>query len=198
MPRAACPAKSTSPCAATGMHSALIVGGAVLAEDTTPLGGPEAIRNHCLAATLPDGRSGRGRRWAMSAGGRSASRSASTAASSTKAIPARRIAYPGAGGAHGRRRLTVRPPGGFDPGQIQRNKVPLMVDIAARPAVLRGRQADRSCPPPPSSAPAPASRSIVAQRFVKVDLIGGLALFGIVMLLLSAGARHRLSGRYGR
>jgi intracellular septation protein A len=28
---------------------------------------------------------------------------------------------------------------------------------------------------------------VVAQRFVKVDLIGGLALFGIVMLLLSAG-----------
>ncbi|MBM4198892.1 MAG: hypothetical protein FJ198_04285, partial [Gammaproteobacteria bacterium] len=29
--------------------------------------------------------------------------------------------------------------------------------------------------------------AVVAQRFVKVDLLGGLAIFGIVMLLISAG-----------
>ncbi len=38
---------------------------------------------------------------------------------------------------------------------------------------------------------------VVVQRFVKVDLIGGLALFGVVMLLISAGLALALPGRHG-
>ena len=74
----------------------------------------------------------------------------------------------------------------YDVDKLRRNKVPLLVDIATgllffviakltdlRTAALIGA--------------AVGIALLVVQRFVKVDLIGGLALFGIVMLLVSAG-----------
>jgi ABC-type uncharacterized transport system permease subunit len=38
---------------------------------------------------------------------------------------------------------------------------------------------------------------VVVQRFVSVDLLGGLAMFGVVVLLLSAGVLVRLRQRLG-
>ncbi len=74
----------------------------------------------------------------------------------------------------------------YDMDKLRRNKVPIVVDIATgllffvvakltdlKTAALVGA--------------AVGIALVIAQRFVKVDLLGGLAMFGIVMLLISAG-----------
>ena len=167
-----------------GMHSCLIVGGAVLAEDSTPLGGPEAIRNHRLAATLPDGRRveaemGYVSWWTVGIAVRLDGRLVH------ESHKGRRIAYPAKAArmAAGASRSGL--PEGFDPGQVKRNRVPLMVDILL--GLLFYAVAKLTDLPTAALVGAAAGIALmVAQRFVKVDLIGGLALFGIVMLLLSA------------
>jgi intracellular septation protein A len=165
----------------TGMESALIVGGGLIAEDRTPLGGPGATRNHRLAATLPDGRTidvemGYVSWWTVGIAVRL------DGALVHESHPGRRIAFPERAA-----RAADKPlPKGYDPGQFRRNKVPLLVDIALGllffvvakltdlgTAALVGAGAGLAL--------------VVAQRFVKVDLLGGLALFGIVMLLISGG-----------
>jgi intracellular septation protein A len=74
----------------------------------------------------------------------------------------------------------------YDPDKLKRNKVPIAVDIATgllffavakltdlKTAALVGAAVGLGL--------------VVVQRFVKVDLIGGMMLFGVFMLLVSAG-----------
>ena len=165
----------------TGMESALIVGGGLIAEDRTPFGGAEATRNHRLAATLPDGRAidvemGYVGWWTIGIAVRL------DGVLVHESHPGRRIAYPERAA-----RMAARgAQEGFDPGQIRRNKVPIMVDVALGLLFfLAAKLTDLSTAALVGAGAGLAL--VVVQRFVKVDLLGGLALFGIVMLLISAG-----------
>jgi len=166
-----------------GMHSSLILDGAERAHDTTPITGPGAVRNHRLAATLPDGRPlevemGYVNWWtvgiAVRIGGLLVHES----------HPGRRIAYPEKAA-----RMAVKAsadvPDGYDIGQLKRNRVPIMVDILL--GLLFFAVAKLTDLPTAAIVGAVAGLTlVVAQRFVKADLLGGLAMFGIVMLLISA------------
>ena len=71
--------------------------------------------------------------------------------------------------------------------QWQRNKHSLLVDIGlAAVFFVAGSLSDDLALPALITAGAGLG-VVVAQRFVKVDLLGGLALFGVLTLLVSAG-----------
>jgi intracellular septation protein A len=168
----------------SGVTSRLIVDGAEVATDHKPVSGSEAIRNHRLSATLPDGRS-----LEVEAGYINwynmgiAARVDGTLVHESH--PGKRIAFPekmakmiAEKGADGQP--------AYDPGKFKRNKVPIAIDIATglmfflvakltdlKTAALVGAAVGLSL--------------VVVQRFVKVDLIGGMMLFGVFMLLVSAG-----------
>jgi intracellular septation protein A len=169
----------------TGMESALIVGGGLIAEDRTPLGGAEATRNHRLAATLPDGRAidvemGYVSWWTVGIAVRL------DGALMHESHPGRRIAYPERAARMAAKSSASGLPEGFDLGQIRRNKVPLIVDVALGLIFfIVAKLTDLSTAALVGAGAGLAL--VVAQRFVKADLLGGLALFGIVMLLISAG-----------
>ena len=168
----------------SGLATSLWVDGRQVAEDFTPAAGEEAIRNHRLAATLPDGSE-----IAVEAGYISWSNVGIAVRLDGILVheshPGRRIAFP----KRAARMVTQQSAGGqaaYDPDKLRRNKVPILVDIATgllffvvakltdlKTAALVGAGVGIAL--------------VIAQRFVKVDLLGGLALFGIVMLLISAG-----------
>lgn len=168
----------------SGLHSSLWIDGEQVTGDFTPAAGAEAVRNHRLTATLPDGRA-----LEVEAGYISwfnlgiAVRADGVLVHESH--PGRRIAYP----RHFVRMVTQQTADGrssYDPDKLKRNKVPLLVDIAtgllffivAKLTDLKTAALVGACV---------GIALLVAQRFVKVDLVGGLALFGIVMLLISAG-----------
>lgn len=167
-----------------GLSSELLLDGAVVARDHTPAAGEEAIRSHRLAATLPDGRALEVEagyiNWvnvgiAVRVDG----------ALVHESHPGRRIAYPAAAA----KMILAKTADGssaYDPGKLKQNKIPIMVDLAtALFFFVVAKLTDLQ-----TAAIAGAAVGIgllVVQRFVKVDLIGGMALFGIVMLLISAG-----------
>jgi intracellular septation protein A len=162
----------------------LFVDGTLVAQDFTPAMGPEAIRNHRLAATLPDGRA-----LEVEAGYISWLNTAIAVrvdgALAHESHPGRRIAMP----ERAAKMVMQQSAGGdptYDPGKLKRNKVPILVDLATgllffavakltdlKTAALVGAAVGLGL--------------VVVQRFVRVDLIGGLALFGVFMLLISAG-----------
>jgi intracellular septation protein A len=166
----------------SGLHSELIVNGAKAAEDHTPPTGAEAIRNHRLAATLPDGSAVEVElgyiNWLTV--GIAVRRDGLLVHESH---PGRRIAYPKRAA-----KMALAQGGsadGIDLGQMRRNRVPIAVDIALGLLFyIVAKATDLSTA---AIVGAVAGLGLlVVQRFVKVDLIGGLALFGVVMLLLSA------------
>jgi hypothetical protein len=68
----------------------------------------------------------------------------------------------------------------------RRNRVPLAVDIATGCVFfVVAKMTDLTTAALVGAAVGIAL--VVAQRFVKVDLLGGLAMFSIVMMLISAG-----------
>lgn len=167
-----------------GLHSTLLIDEAEVAHDRTPTVGPEAVRNHRLDAPLADGR-----RIAVEAGYFSMVNVAMTVrvdgALVHESHPGRKIAFPERSGRWISQQTADAKPV-HDLGKLKRNRVPIAVDIATgllffmvakltdlRTAALVGA--------------AVGVALLVAQRFVKVDLIGGMALFGIFMLLTSAG-----------
>lgn len=167
-----------------GLTSTLFIDGEQVAADFTPAAGAGAVRNHRLVATLPDGRS-----LEVEAGYISwINVGIAVWVDGTlvhESHPGRRIAYP----ARAARMVAQQSASGqpaYDPDKLSRNKVPILVDIATgllffivakltdlRTAALVGAGVGIAL--------------VIAQRFVKVDLLGGLALFGIFMLLVSAG-----------
>ena len=167
-----------------GMFSRLDVDGQELATDFTPTSGPEAIRNHRLIGMLADGGV-----IEVDAGYVSATNAGIAVRIDGVLVheshPGRTIAYPPKLAKMVAQKNTD---GGaaYDTDKLRRNKVPLLVDIGTgllffvvakltdlKTAALVGA--------------AIGIALVVAQRFVKVDLLGGLAMFGIVMLLISAG-----------
>lgn len=170
-----------------GLHGRLTMQGVSVAEDWTPALGPEAVRNHRLLAALPDGRSVE-----VEAGWISAL-SVGIAVRLDGALvheshPGRTIAYPEAyrnkvAEAKSFKDLSDEP--GFDPGVWKRNRVPIAVDIMLGLLFfIIAKMTDLSTAALVGAGVGLAL--VVVQRFVKVDLLGGLAMFGIVMLILSA------------
>jgi intracellular septation protein A len=168
----------------TGLTSSLWIDGEQVASDFTPAAGPEAVRNHRLRANLPDGRAVE-----VEAGYVSWVNAGIAVRVDRELVhqshPGRRIAYP-ARAAKMVAQQTADGRAAYDVDKLRRNKVPIMVDIATgllffvvakltdlKTAALLGA--------------AVGIGLVIAQRFVKVDLLGGLAMFGIIMLLISAG-----------
>ena len=167
-----------------GLCSTLLIDGAEMAHDRTPPVGPDAVRNHCLAATLADGRA-----VAVDAGYISMVNAAIAVRVDGLLVheshPGRKIAFPERSARWISQQTAVGKPR-YDMDKLKRNRVPIAVDIATgllffivakmtdlRTAALVGA--------------AVGIGLLVAQRFVRIDLIGGMALFGIFMLLMSAG-----------
>lgn len=160
-----------------GMHSELAVDGTVVARDSTPATGAESTRNHQLAATLPDGTL-----LQVEAGYINwvnvgiAVREDGTLLHESH--PGRRIAYPASA-----KKMVSDP--NIDMSRYNANKVPLLVDLAL--GILFYVIAKLTDLTTAALAGAVIGLAlVVVQRFVKVDLLGGLAMFGVVMLLLSA------------
>ena len=149
--------------------------------DATPAFGPKAVRNHLLTATLPDGRrldveAGYVGPWSIGIAARL------DGALVHESHPGRTIAHPKTAGGP----AADSPAQGYDSGQLARNKVPLVVDIALGLLFfVVAKLTDLSTAA--LIAAGAGLALVVVQRFVKVDLLGGLALFGVVMLLISAG-----------
>lgn len=168
----------------TGLFSSLWLDGEEVASDATPATGEGAVRNHRLTATLPGGEE-----VDVEAGYNSWTNVGIAVRVDGKLVheshPGKRIAFP----ERAAKMVTQKNSAGeaaYDPDKLKRNKVPIIVDIATgllffvvakltdlKTAALIGV--------------AVGIGLLIAQRFVKVDLIGGLALFGVIMLLISAG-----------
>jgi intracellular septation protein A len=175
-----------------GLASTLLREGRPIAEDRTPLLGAESVRNHRLQHQLPDGRhleveAGYVSLWTTGVAVRL------DGALVHESHPGQVIAYPDkyraqAAGANsfGDLMKEAGKESGEDFGVWKRNRVPIAVDIAM--GLIFFVVAKLSDLPTAALVAAGLGIAlIVAQRFVKVDLIGGMALFGVVMALLSAG-----------
>jgi intracellular septation protein A len=162
----------------TGLFTVLRVAGECAASDHTPATGPAATRNHHLCASLPDGtcfevEAGYISWWTVGVAVRREGKIVH------ESHPGRRIAMPEAAA------KMARDPG-MDMSAYKRNRVPIMVDIGL--GLLFFAVAKRTDLSTAALVGAAAGIALVAaQRYVKVDLVGGLALFGVLMLLVSAG-----------
>ncbi|WP_347303619.1 septation protein IspZ [Croceibacterium sp. TMG7-5b_MA50] len=161
-----------------GMHSELLVAGERRAADSTPAMGVEATRNHHLATTLPDGTP-----LAVEAGYINWVNVGIAVRVDGQLVheshPGRRIAYP-------EKARKMAGDANVDMARYSANKVPLLVDIGL--GILFYILAKLTDLTTAALAGAVIGLAlVVVQRFVKVDLLGGLAMFGVVMLLLSAG-----------
>ncbi len=162
----------------SGMFSELRVDGRAVASDHTPATGADAVRNHRLAGALPSGDTfeaeiGYINVWNV---GLAVHRDGQIVHESH---PGKRIAMPESAA-----KMALDP--GMDMDAYKRNKIPLMVDIGLGLLFfVVAKLTDLS-----TAAIVGAVAGIallVIQRYVKVDLVGGLALFGIFLLLISAG-----------
>jgi intracellular septation protein A len=161
-----------------GLHSELSVAGMPQASDFTPTMGPDAVRNHRLAGMLPSGE-----RFEVEVGYISWTNVGVAVRRDDRIVheshPGKTIAYPASAA-----KMAADP--GADMSRYKANRVPIMVDIALGLLFfLVAKFTDLSTAALVGAAAGIAL--VVVQRFVKVDLVGGLALFGVVMLLISAG-----------
>lgn len=168
-----------------GLESRLLIDGIERSRDFTPATGAQAVRNHHHRLNLDDGRA-----LAVEAGFFSWTNVAIAVRIDEQLVheshPGTVIRLP-----ERARKMMVgatTPTGkpAYDLGKLNDNRHAIGVDIALgllffvvakltdlRTAALVGAVAGLAL--------------IVAQRFVKVDIIGGMALFGVFMLLVSAG-----------
>lgn len=168
-----------------GLESRLLIDGVERSRDFTPATGPESIRNHRHQLTLDDGR-----QLDVEAGYYNWTNVAVAVRVDRELVheshPGTVIRLP----ERARKMMTntATPAGNpaYDIGKLKDNRYAIGVDIVLgllffvvakltdlRTAALVGAAAGLGL--------------IVAQRFVKVDIIGGMALFGVFMLLVSAG-----------
>lgn len=168
-----------------GMESRLLIGGSERSIDFTPATGPESVRSHRHRLMLDDGRtldveSGYFN-WTNVA---IAVRIDGTLVHESH--PGTVIQLPERARKMMASATTPEGNPAYDIGKLKDNRYAIGVDIALgllffivakltdlRTAALVGAAAGVAL--------------IVAQRFVKVDIIGGMALFGVFMLLVSAG-----------
>lgn len=160
-----------------GLRTTLSVDGVVVAEDATANSGADALRNHSLAATLGDGSSlaveaGYVGWWSVGIAARIDGQLVH------ESHPGRTIEFP-----KGLRGIVENPPS----AEKQRaNRVPIIVDVLLGLIFF----VVASLTDLTTAALVGAGLGIalfIVQRFVTVDLLGGLAIFGTVMLVVSAG-----------
>jgi intracellular septation protein A len=160
-----------------GLRSVLTMLGVEQARDATPMMGPEATRNHTLIADLPDGR-----RLAVEAGYHGAWTTGIVARLDGRVVHESHPGQPPRFPEKYRAQTETTTHGAFAP----RNLIPLTVDIATGllffvVAKLTDLQTAAFV------GVAVGIALIVFQRVTKIDVTGGLALFGIAMLCISAG-----------
>jgi intracellular septation protein A len=168
-----------------GLLTILVIDGEERARDFTPVAGPDAVRNHRLVARLDDGRlleieAGYISWWSVGI------RASLDGALFHESHKGRTIAFP----ARLKSAVTQQTAGGdpaIDFSKFKKNRVAIGVDIALGLLFfIVAKMTDLKTAALVSAAA--GLLLVVAQRFVKnVDLLGGLALFGIVMMLISAG-----------
>lgn len=178
------PARVTLKSGIKGMLGSLSLDGMDLALDFTPASGPESVRNHRYDVKLPDGRT-----LDVEAGYCSWTQTAIAARLDGVLIheshPGREIRLPD----RAQKMMVQAAPDGkpaVDLGKLKENRVPIAVDIALgllffvvakftnlSTAALVGAGAGIAL--------------VIMQRFIKTDILGGMAMFGIIMLLASAG-----------
>jgi intracellular septation protein A len=161
-----------------GLYSELIVAGMEQASDFTASMGADAVRNHRLAGLLPSGA-----RFEVEAGYINWTNVGIAVRRDDRIVheshPGKTIAYPASAA-----KMAADP--GAVMSRYQANKVPIMVDIVLGLLFfVVAKLTDLSTAALVGAGVGLAL--VVVQRFVKVDLLGGLALFGVVMLLISAG-----------
>ncbi len=177
-----------------GLHAQLILNDVVMATDATPLFGPEAVRNHRLATEFPDGRrldveSGYIGIWATGIIARLDGRVVyESHPGQTPQFPEKyREQTIGAGNNGGLKAAFAAgaKADGQDWSVWQRNRLPIAVDIATGLLFfVVAKMTDLT-----TAALLAAFVGIglvVFQRVTRIDVTGGLALFGIAMLLISA------------
>lgn len=161
-----------------GLFTRLERGGVTIDEDRTPIFGPGSTRSHSLRTVLPDGREvavevgyiglGLVTGIVVRVDGRVVHES----------HPGKPVGYPESI----RGMAEAKDVGAFAP----RNRVPLAVDLAT--GLLFFAVAKLTDLTTAALVGAAVGIGLVAfQRITRIDVTGGLALFGIVMLLISAG-----------
>lgn len=167
-----------------GLESVLFLDKREVASDWTPSFGTGATRNHRLAARLDDGRTisveaGYISLWSVGIA------VDLDGARIHESHPGRVIAYPASARPFAEAKTASGAPT-YDYGKLSRNRTPIIVDIATGLLFFAvAKQTDLTTAALVGAAVGVAL--LVIQRFTKVDLLGGLALFGIVMMLISAG-----------
>ena len=164
-----------------GLHSSLSMLDVEQAHDRTPLMGPEAVRNHWLAATLPDGRAlevelGYIGNWATGIVARV------DGAVVHESHPGVTPVYP-----EKYRADIVAQSNPLGSGIFAKNnRLPFAIDvITGLLFYIVAKMTDLQTAAMVGVAVGFAL--VLFQYFTKIDVTGGLALFGIVMLAISAG-----------
>ena len=174
----------------TDWHTRLLQDGGEIARDTTHIMGAQTdYRNHRVSHTLSDGavlevESGWVNWFTVGIAVRL------DGALLHESHPGRRLAWPlmpGQGPMTPESRVQLQMQQQRDREQWVRNKPSLMVDIALGLLFFVVAKVTGNLNTAALVGVAAGLGVVVAQRFVKVDLLGGLAMFGIFTLLLSAG-----------
>ena len=176
-----------------GLHSALTMLGVAQCTDVTPVFGPESVRNHGLRTTLPDGRTlevelGYMGLWTTGIVARVDG--VLVHESHEGRVPAYPEKYKATAAQHsnlGELATSGQAAQGMNSGVFSRqNRLPFAIDVATgllfyfvakftdlQTAAVLGIVVGFSL--------------VIFQRVTKIDVTGGLALFGIAMLCISAG-----------
>lgn len=172
------------------IETRLMHGAEELARDFTDVMQPGGTRNHQLRCTLADGR-----QFEVEAGYIDWRRAAIAVRVDGLLVheshPGKQIRFPGHAGrdpeASARQQQDFAEQQARQAAQWARNKYSIYVDLAIGALFFVLVKLTDDLPLSALVTAGAGLAVVVAQRFVKVDLLGGLALFGIVMLLISAG-----------
>lgn len=174
----------------TGLQSLLLERDTLLAQDETRVIGARAdYRNHRLAHTLPDGSQleiemGYVSLWSVGIVVRRAG------AVVHESHPGKALAWPlqaNKGPVTPESQRALQEQTQRDQEQWVRNKPSLLVDVALAILFFVVSKATGNLSTAALVGAGAGLAVVVIQRFVKADLLGGLALFGVFTLLLSAG-----------
>ena len=174
-----------------GLVTRLYCDGALVSEDLTPLFGPDAVRNHRHAIPLADGRTmdleaGYIGLWALGV------RASVDAVTVHESHPGQALAFPEAyraqtvtatGFSDGLRQGAAA--GGWDGERWRRNRLPLAIDIGCSLLFFVLAKAFGLTTAALVMAGVGVAL-VIGQRVTKLDLTGGLAIFGIAVGLLGA------------
>jgi intracellular septation protein A len=159
-----------------GIASTLLIDGQSVAHDFTPISGEEAVRNHHLYATTANNGA------VYVEAGYINSFTVGIAAKVNDRVvheshPGKTIAYP-----EKMRDMTIH----SDMSVLKKNRIPLAVDVAT--GLLFFAVAKFAGLTTAALVGAAVGLGLVVlQRFIKTDILGGMVMFGVVMLLISGG-----------